>query len=315
VDAGGIIEVRDLRRTFGAIEAVRGVSFAVPRGQVVGFIGANGAGKTTTMRMMVTLDVPDAGVIRICGVDVVERPHEARRRIGWMPDSFGTYPHMAVWEYLDFFARALGYRGRERRERLAQVMEFTDLGPLAEQDMPTLSKGQAQRLCLGRTLLADPEVLILDEPAAGLDPKARLEFKDLLRLLADDGKTIFISSHILSELAEVCDALLFIDEGRIVHYGSPASLAAPDGARPLYALELAGAPERLAEWVATQPRVALVELHRRGGTIRFEADDAELIAATLRRMVVDGLPVVDFHRQEASLEDAFVRMLGKVKAA
>ena len=194
-----VIKVRDLERDFGDVKAVCGISFEIEVGRVVGFIGANGAGKTTTMRMMATLEMPTAGSIRICGYDVVNSPNEVRHRLGWMPDAYGTYDNTTVLEYLDFYGRAFGYQSAERRKRLEDVMEFADLSPIADRQMSTLSKGMAQRLCLGRTLIHDPAVLILDEPAAGLDPKARIEFKNLIRLLAARGKTIFISSHILTE--------------------------------------------------------------------------------------------------------------------
>jgi ABC-2 type transport system ATP-binding protein len=182
-----VVEVDGLVRRFGPLEAVRGISFTIARGQALGFVGPNGAGKTTTLRAMATLDAPDAGRVRICGHDTLEEPEQARRRIGWMPDTTGAYAHMSAAEYLDFFARAYGFQGDERRRRVAEVVEFTETGDLLDREMKALSKGMAQRLCLARTLLHDPEVLLLDEPAAGLDPKARVEFKRLVRLLAADG--------------------------------------------------------------------------------------------------------------------------------
>ena len=188
------IEVQNLHRHFGSLKAVDGVSFSVEPGQVVGFVGANGAGKTTTMRIIATLDYPNRGMVKVSGIDVVQYPALVRHRIGWMPDSFGTYDNMTVVEYLDFFARALGFKGAEREERVRDVIDFTDLTPLADRLINKLSKGMGQRLCLGRALIHDPDVLILDEPAAGLDPKARVELKHLIRILADDGKTVFISS-------------------------------------------------------------------------------------------------------------------------
>ncbi len=310
-----IIEVRGLCRNFGNLKAVTDVSFEIFRGQVVGFIGANGAGKTTTMRMMATLDLPSSGRIRICGHDVLNFPNEVRRNVGWMPDAYGTYSNTTVLEYLDFYGRAFGFKFAERKKRVEEVMDFTDLAVIADRPMNKLSKGMGQRLCLGRTLLHDPEVLILDEPAAGLDPKARIEFKNLIRLLSESGKTIFISSHILSELGEMCNSLLFIDAGKIVHHGSSESLlkqtSNSDG---VVDIQVAGDPEALLQWIALHPGVKLVEPTRLGGRVRFESADPTEIAASLRQMVVDGVPVMEFHREERRLEDAFVDMLNKIKA-
>jgi ABC-2 type transport system ATP-binding protein len=304
-----VVCVEGLERRFNKIAAVRGVSFHIDAGQVLGFIGANGAGKTTTMRIMATLDVPDAGRVTIGGRDVMNEPEEVRAQIGWMPDSYGTYPHTTVWEYLDFFARAFGLEGRARHEAVEDVMAFTDLVDIREREMDSLSKGMGQRLCLGRALLHDPRVLILDEPAAGLDPKARVEFKRLVRLLARDGKTIFISSHILSELEEMCDAVLFIDDGEIVHHGSAASLMAGDDEGAVYVVSVAGEPEALARWADMSPGVELVEVTMKGGRVRFASGEARLVAEALRRMVGDGLPVVEFRREERRLEQAFIETL------
>jgi ABC-2 type transport system ATP-binding protein len=304
-----IISVRDLHRSFGGVQAVRGVSFDVYPGQVVGFIGANGAGKTTTMRIMATLDMPDAGSIEISGTDVVNFPTEVRQMIGWMPDSYGSYEHMTVLEYLDFFGRAFGLRREAREKQLREVMEFTDLAELATRPANKLSKGQNQRLCLARTLLHDPQVLILDEPAAGLDPKARIEFKNLVRLLADRGKTIFISSHILSELGEMCDTMLFIDAGRVVHFGSAESLRTHSSEEALIDIRVAGDAGALSAWVAMNPGIVLVDSHREGGRVRLDSADPQAVAACLRKMVADGLPVTDFHREARRLEDAFVDIL------
>ena len=307
-----IISVRDLHRSFPNVQAVRGVNFEIYPGQVIGFIGANGAGKTTTMRIMATLDTPTSGTVRIAGYDVMEYPTEVRAKIGWMPDAYGAHEHMSVFEYLDFYGRAFGFKGAERVRRVQEVMEFTDLASIAERMMNKLSKGMAQRLCLGRTLLHDPDVLILDEPAAGLDPKARLEFKQLVRLLAGEGKTIFISSHILTELAEMCDTMLFIDGGRIVHHGSAESLQqGRSGEQVMFDVHVHGDPETLAHWVEMNPGVRLVDRHKRGARLSFESTEPEALAGALRRMLNDGVPVIDFHREARKLEEAFVDMIRK----
>jgi ABC-2 type transport system ATP-binding protein len=308
------IEVVDLRRRFGKIDAVDGVSFTIDHGKVVGFVGANGAGKTTTMRILATLDHPTSGRACVGGHNVSHYPGKVRRLLGWMPDSFGTYDHMTVLEYLDFYARALGFKGKERLQRVQQVMDFTDLTPLADRMSNKMSKGQTQRLCLGRALLHDPQILILDEPAAGLDPKARVELKQLIRILAEEGKTILISSHILSELGEMCDSLLFIDKGRIVHHGDADSMTrgAASASETLVNVQVAGDPQPLVQWALTAPLIELVEETRRGARLRIQAADEATVAGVLRRMIQDGVQVLDYHREERRLEDAFIDMLGRI---
>lgn len=308
------ILVENLHRHFGALKAVDGVSFSIEHGHVVGFVGANGAGKTTTMRILATLDQPDSGIVKIGGHHITHYPDKVRRLLGWMPDSFGTYEHMTVLEYLDFYARALGYQGHERVQRIQEVMDFTDLCPLADRLSNKMSKGQTQRLCLGRALLHDPQILIMDEPAAGLDPKARVELKQLIRILAEEGKTILISSHILSELGEMCDSLLFIDKGRIVHHGDADSMtrSSMSAAETMLNIQVIGAPGKLIEWALTAPHIEVVEETKRGARLRLKSTEEDLIAGTLKRLITDGIPVTEFHREERRLEDAFIDLLGQI---
>lgn len=293
------------------MKAVDRISFQVRAGQVVGFIGANGAGKTTTMRILATLSSADAGEVKIAGLDVMEYPAEVRRKLGWMPDQFGVYDYVSVFEYLDFYARAYGFKAQERRRRVEEVMVFTDLATLGDRPMRGLSKGQAQKLCFGRTLLHDPEILILDEPAAGLDPRARIEFKNLVRILAQRGKTILISSHILSELGEMCDAMLFIDGGRLVYQGTASELMRQSGREVggLVEVVVTGEREKLLQWLECRPGWKLIRATREGALAAFESDQPEALAAQLRMMVGEGLPLVEFKRIERRLEDAFVDML------
>ena len=305
------LQVDNLARWFGGVKAVNGVSFDLPAGQVVGLIGANGAGKTTTMRILATLDLPDRGRVRLGGVNIVDYPNEIRRRIGWMPDHFVAYKDTAVSDYLDFFARAHGLHGAELERRVIEVADFTDLAPLASRPMDRLSKGETQRLCLARTLLNDPEFLILDEPAAGLDPKARLEFKNLVRVLRDRGKTILISSHILSELGEMCDTLLFMDRGAVMHHGDTDSLrrGATGAGVTVINITVHGDVTALLNWLAVRPGWKLVEERRDGARAAFSPASTEALAAELRRLIADGVEVVDFHREMRRLEEAFVEML------
>jgi ABC-2 type transport system ATP-binding protein len=308
------IVVENLQRHFGALKAVDGVSFSIDHGRVVGFVGANGAGKTTTMRIMATLDQPDSGLVKVGGHHVVHYPDKVRRLLGWMPDSFGTYEHMTVLEYLDFYARALGYQGAERVQRIQEVMDFTDLTPLADRLSNKMSKGQTQRLCLGRALLHDPQLEIFDEPAACLDPKARVELKQLIRILAEEGKTILISSHILSELGEMCDSLLFIDKGRIVHHGDADSMTrgSMNAEETILNIQAIGGSGRLIEWSLTAPLVEVIEETKRGARLRLKSKDEDIIAGTLKRLVLDGIQITEFRREERRLEDAFIDLLGQI---
>ncbi len=316
-EKGYAISVKGLHRSFMNVKAVNGVSFDVPHGAVCGFVGANGAGKTTTMRILSTLDYPSGGKVEVCGLNVVYFPHEVRKIIGWMPDHFGKYQHLTCEEYLDFFARAVGLKGEERKERMEDVIDFVGLAPLRDRLSNKLSKGQTQRLGLARALLHDPQVLIMDEPAAGLDPKARVELKHLIRVLAEEGKTILVSSHILSELAEMCDSLLFINEGRIVYHGDAESLIEQNeaSASVVYNVELAENYERLAEWVSLNPGIEYVETTKKGGRIRILNNDPKERVAVLAAMVRDGLPVVEYHKEERKLEDAFIDVLGNINTS
>jgi len=304
------IRVENLTRTFKNVNAVQGVSFEVKKGSVCGFVGANGAGKTTTMRILATLDYATSGVAEVSGIDVLMYPDRVRNILGWMPDHFGHYSNMTVLEYIDFYARAYGYHGKDREARVREVMEFTDLLEIMDRRSNKLSKGMTQRLCLARTMLHDPEVLILDEPAAGLDPKARVELKNLIRILSEEGKTIFISSHILSELGEMCDSLLFINGGQILHHGDAESLkqrSQKDGC--VYMVELTEQFDALESWTVTNPYTELIDVTREGGRIRISENDSERAADVLASMVKDGLRVKEFHKIQRNLEDAFIDIL------
>lgn len=305
------IRVDNLVRKFGNIHAVQGVSFEVEKGAVCGFVGANGAGKTTTMRVLATLDYATSGIVEVGGIDVVSYPEKVRNILGWMPDHFGHYGNMTVLDYIDFYARSYGFSGTEREGRVREVMEFTDLLSIQDRLSNKLSKGMTQRLCLARTMLHDPEVLILDEPAAGLDPKARVELKNLIRILSDEGKTIFISSHILGELGEMCDSMLFINDGKIVHHGDANSLKNRNQkGGMIYYVELFGNPGELDNWATTSPYAEVIDENKEGGRIRIKpSENPEIAAEILRHMITQGLKVKEFRKEQRNLEDAFIDML------
>ncbi len=215
-----MIRVEGVNHRFGSFHVLRDVWFEVPKGEIFGFIGPNGAGKTTTLRMMATLLEPDEGRLLVGGVDVVEDPAAVRKLLGFMPDSFGVYDRVTVIEYLDFFAAAHGIAIDARAKTVDAVMQLTELGGLRDRLVAKMSKGMKQRLAIARTLLHDPQVLILDEPANGLDPRARIEMRELIEELQRLGKTIVLSSHILTELSDMCTSVAILEKGRLLAAGT-----------------------------------------------------------------------------------------------
>ena len=304
--AAPLLEVRGLSRSFGRLQAVQDVSFTVDRGQVYGFIGPNGAGKTTTMRILATLDLPDAGDAFVEGHSVLAEPRRARLRLGFMSDHFVPYANLTVGQFLDFVARAYGLRGRERARTTAAAVDFCGLEPLLDRPTTGLSKGMSQRLHLAKTLLHDPALLVLDEPAAGLDPRAVIEFRGLVRALAAAGKGILISSHLLAELTEVSDGVVLIERGRVVVSGPVDAVARGlRGHRPV-TMRALGEGDGLERFLLTQPFVHGPRGDDGQVAFDFEGDDAAL-ADLLARAVGAGLRVVECRTEETDLEDIFLR--------
>jgi ABC-2 type transport system ATP-binding protein len=308
------IELCELRREFGATRAVDDVSFVVEPGQVVGYIGPNGAGKTTSMRILATLDLPTAGDAFIDGFSVVDDPDLVRSRLGFMPDGFGTYSNVDRREYLDFFARAYGLAGRQRHQAVRRVMGFTRLDGIAEKPIHGLSKGMKQRLCLARAMVHDPGVLVLDEPAAGLDPRARIELRDLIGQMASEGKTLLISSHILTELAEMCDRVAIIEQGRLLATGTVEQILsgrahdAEEGGRTItLEVQVVEDVDGLVRWLEQREDVGEVKTAP-GGVVFSYAHDPQLRAELLREMVQAGFPLVKFSGRDLSLEEVFMRV-------
>ena len=301
--------VQDLRRAFGSVQAVRGVSFELDRGQSVGLIGANGAGKTTTMRILAGLDMQDAGSICYDGVDVSANPLSQRGRIGWMPDAFTPPQHTTVWEYVDFFARAFGLRGDARLAEVERVLEFCGVSHMQDRPVDKLSKGEMQRVNLARMLVGEPELVVMDEPAAGLDPRARVEFKHCVRALQKQGKTLLISSHIISELAEMCDSVILMDKGRVLYQGACAEVQ-PKQQRVVYEFAVAGDGagelqrelEQLPDWQEVQ----LVA----PGCVRAEytGEDGEPLALQLRALSAAHL-LTRVERCKETLEETVINLM------
>jgi ABC-2 type transport system ATP-binding protein len=317
-----IVRTEGLVKRYDRTLAVAGIDLAIDQGEIFGLVGPNGAGKTTTLRMLATLLRPDAGTAEIDGWSVTRNPDEVRRVLGFMPDAFGVYDDMKVWEYLDFFARCYGLPAAGRRQMIGDLLELVDLGDRRDAYVQDLSRGMQQRLCLAHALVHDPRVLLLDEPASGLDPRARVELRELLRELRSMGKTIVISSHILPELEELCTSVAIVDRGQVLAQGRVSEIerrlrfGAVLRVRVLLdGDELAAARDRFA----AQPDVASATILA-DGTIElgFRGDDAAS-ARLLADAVAAGLPVASFARAASDLEELFLQVtagdLAPVEAA
>jgi len=302
-----MIEINGLTKRFGDLTAVDNISFRVERGDAFGFVGPNGAGKTTTIRMLATLLQPDSGTATINGYSILKDTDEVRAAIGYMPDFFGVYDDMKVWEYLDFFASAYRVPRARRPGLIADVLELTDLSGKRDAYVDTLSRGMKQRLCLAKTLVHDPEVLLLDEPASGLDPRARIEIRQLLQELVKMDKTILISSHILPELSELCNKVAIIEGGKLVMAGDVKEIAAQlEGGRRLL-VRVAERAQDACRFLGQRPDVVGAELVEQWIECVYTGDPQrqyEVLAA----LVQAGFKVQSFAEQAANLETLYMRL-------
>jgi ABC-2 type transport system ATP-binding protein len=302
-----IIETEALTKRYGSLTALDNLTLSVEQGAVVGFIGPNGAGKTTTMRILTTLLRPTSGSARVAGHDVLKEPDAVRRTIGYMPDFFGVYEEMKVWEYLDFFGEAYGIPATTRRGMVDDLLALVDLGHKKEAFVESLSRGMKQRLCLARTLAHDPQVLILDEPASGLDPRARIEMRELLLELRRMGKTIFFSSHILSEIADICTEIAVLEAGRLVAHGDLATIQQRLRGQRLIRMRLLGDAQQGQAALLPLPAVSDVMVDGQTVTFGFSADDTAL-THLLAHLVAQGLPVLSFTEEQGNIEDLFMQL-------
>jgi ABC-2 type transport system ATP-binding protein len=309
------IETRQLTRRFGQVTAVDRLDLQVPAGALFGLIGPNGAGKTTTLRMLAGLLEPTSGEVVLNGYTTGRSWHEMqremRRQIGYMPDFFGVYEDMLVWEYLDFFARCYGVPAARRRQITGELLDLVDLVDKRDAYVQTLSRGMRQRLCLAHALVHDPQVLLLDEPASGLDPRARVEMRELLRELGTMGKTIVVSSHILAELAELCDSVGIIERGRLVASGSldeiSRHLQHGRTLRLKVLSDLQAAQEALADLAQAGHGIGRVYEANGALEIEFQGDD-EVTADLLAALVARGVRIVSFAEVASNLEEVFLRL-------
>jgi ABC-2 type transport system ATP-binding protein len=306
-----IVRTEGLVKRYDGTLAVAGIDLSVEQGEIFGLVGPNGAGKTTTLRILATLLMPSAGTAEIAGMSVTRNPDQVRRVLGFMPDAFGVYDDMKVWEYLDFFARCYGIGPADRRRMIGDLLELVDLAGKRDQYVQTLSRGMQQRLCLAHALVHDPQVLLLDEPASGLDPRARVELRELLRELRSLGKTILISSHILPELEELCTSVAIVDHGQVLAQGRVSDIERRlrFGAVLRIRLLLEGEALEAARQQFSEDADVASAVLLEDGTIElgFRGDDAAS-ARLLAESVAAGLPIVSFARAASDLEELFLQV-------
>lgn len=302
-----MLRLENLTKRYGRFLALDGLSLEIERGTIFGFVGPNGAGKTTTMRIVATLLSPTSGKAYVDGIDVSLYPEKVRERIGYMPDFFGVYDNLKVMEYLDFYGDSYGIPYRERQKVIPEILELVDLVAKKDSYVDALSRGMKQRLCLARSLIHNPDLLILDEPASGMDPRARAELKGILRTLKEMGKSIMISSHILPELSELCDTVGILEKGKLVISGSMEQIMERIGGSMIVRIRLLHDLERAVNLLKEQPLVKGIIQEGNELEVSYQGQDEDLWKL-LRALVNQEMPVVSFSKAEGNLEKIFMEV-------
>ncbi len=304
-----MIEISNLTKKYGQFKALDELSLSLDEGTVFGFVGANGAGKSTTFLILATLLQPTSGTVKIDGVDITKNPEEIRKLIGYMPDFFGIYDQLKAHEYLDFYGASYGIPSEKRAHLITDLLELVNLTEKRDAYVDSLSRGMKQRLCLARSLIHDPKVLILDEPASGLDPRARVEMRDILRSLKSMGKTIMISSHILPELAEMCDEIGVIDNGKLIAHGSVPEIQAQLLGDKTITTRIASDYGAAITFFEESPFVSAISHDSETGILAFtfKGDDLQQ-SELLREAVLSGIRILSFTEDSVDLEDVFMEI-------
>ncbi|HEY2783946.1 MAG TPA: ABC transporter ATP-binding protein [Fimbriiglobus sp.] len=305
-----MIETRDLTKKYGDLFALDRLTLSLDKGDVFGFIGPNGAGKTTTMRILATLLNPSWGEASVCGYSIYTGSKDIRRSIGYMPDFFGVYDDMKVTEYLEFFAAAYRIKGADRRKKCDQVLELVDLGYKRDALVTSLSRGMTQRLGLARVLLHEPQVLLLDEPASGLDPRARIEMRELIKELRGMNKTIMVSSHILPELADICNKIGIIERGKLIFNDNVDAAVRQVRQNHVFHVSVGdGKNESAAKTLESFPEIGSVELIESGMAVKLVLREGHTDGSFIpERLIHEGFKLKSFKEEEINLEDVFMRI-------
>lgn len=302
-----MIEIQGLTKKYGSFTALDNLNLSVEEGVVFGFVGANGAGKSTTFSILATLLSPTSGDAKINGKSVVREPKEVRKQIGYMPDFFGVYDQLKADEYLDFYGASYGLTSAERQVLIPQLLELVNLTHKRYEYVDLLSRGMKQRLCLARSLIHDPKVLILDEPASGLDPRARVEMRDILKNLKSMGKTILISSHILPELAEMCDEIGVIDNGKLIAHGNVATIQAQLQGDKRIIVKVMNQLEKARAFFEEDPFISSIEVIEEKSELMFNyRGTTEEQVMLLRKALLADIPIYSLTEDEKDLEDVFM---------
>lgn len=314
-----VVDIHNLTKRYGEFVALDDLTIHVNRGEILGFIGPNGAGKTTTIKILVGLSRPTSGRASIAGVDCAQGSRKIKRLVGYMPDKFGSYDNMRVREYLDFFGAAYGIPRRQRQLRIDEVLEITKSTYMRDKFVESLSHGMQQRVGIARTLLHDPEMIILDEPANGLDPKARIEMRELLLELADRGKTLIVTSHILPELSRICNSVAIITGGKLRAFGPLDDVMRQLCPRRSYEVQLLQeedidrAQSTLSGMLQEDEALSVSPAEL---TLRFPTSRSEIeLSQVLKKLVESGISVAQFREVATDLEDAFLTVAGPSHAA
>ena len=303
-----MIRVEKLTKSYGKTQALQGLDLSIGDGELHGFVGPNGAGKTTAMRILATLMKPDSGDAQVDEISIISQPECARRLVGYMPDFFGVYDNLKAWEYLDLYAGCVGMSVKDRRRRIDEMLMLTELESKREAYVDHLSRGMKQRLCLARAMMHDPKLLILDEPASGMDPRARAEMRGILKNISHMGKTVLISSHILPELADMCNHMTILDHGKAIFTGSMSELENRMNSESELTIRFEIMPN---ESLRTEMLDVLKEKNIREEQNIWHialAQDDERDADILAHWIRMGAAICDFHREKVTLEEVFMEV-------
>ncbi len=302
-----MIQIRHLRKEYGQQVALENLCLDIPRGEVFGLIGPNGAGKTTLIRILATLLEPTYGAVRVDGIDILDDPLAVHPIISYMSDFFSLYDNMLVWEYLDHFARCYRVAPSKRDKLIEEALELVNLEIRRDAEIRSLSRGMRQRLCFAKGLLHEPQVFLLDEPASGLDPAGRIEFRELIKSLHGMGRTVIISSHILTEMADFCTSVGIMEQGKLVAHGGVQEILKRLQSDTRLELEVAEEPDRVAVLLESWPGISAISTRGRRVSCRY-SEPREALPELHRRVVAEGIPLISLEVRQDNLEDLYMKL-------